>query len=173
MFIFIANRSVRCSSRLMSDPVHDLAHDHFELNRRVMDLGAAIAAARTDSGERAHSDERATGLAAQLEQLRDSLFAHFAREEEGLFPFVSQTIRELDYYMREMTHAHDTICGTLARMHHLAVTGSAFAFVAAAFERFEAAYAEHATQETALFEVLDRRLDPLQRTRLALLVRDL
>lgn len=67
---------------LMSDPVRDLAHDHADLNRRVLALAAAFGTcSRTP-------DASAESLAPKLVELRETLFLHFVREEEGLFPFM-------------------------------------------------------------------------------------
>jgi iron-sulfur cluster repair protein YtfE (RIC family) len=146
---------------MSNDPVNDLAHDHLELNRRVIALGGAIAASRGDHA------------ATLLEELRDHLFDHFAREEEGLFPFVSEALPDLDDEVREMAIAHDMICGTLARMLHLAASGAALSLVAELFGRFETAYARHADREATLLRALAQRLDADQRVSLAIVVRGL
>jgi iron-sulfur cluster repair protein YtfE (RIC family) len=96
---------------LTRDPIHELAHAHADLNRRVLEIGALV---RTV--ERGH----ARALVGPLGELREILFLHFAREEGGcLFPFVAETVRELADQVDEMAIAHDTICGALARMFHL------------------------------------------------------
>lgn len=67
----------------MTDTLDDLAHDHADLNRRVLELGAQLRALqRAGAGP--------AGLEATLSELRERLFLHFAREEEGLFPLGSQ-----------------------------------------------------------------------------------
>ena len=169
----------------MSDPVHELTHDHADLNRRVRELGALL------SGGAAARPDR-TRVAAILRDLREQLFLHFAREEEGLFPFVADRLPELGERVTAMAIAHDAICGSLARMVHIATTGDPMgaavgeeeaaelaaspgelALLGALFERFEAAYADHARREAELLSLLDDRLDGAQRAQLAELVRDL
>jgi iron-sulfur cluster repair protein YtfE (RIC family) len=101
------------------------------------------------------------------------LFLHFAREEEGLFPLVSESVPDLADQVHAMALAHDAICGGLARMCHLAATNAELPTVLAVFTRFETAYASHAEVEAKLLHTLSGRLDPEQRARLAELVRGL
>ena len=127
----------------------------------------------------------------RLRELRELLFLHFAREEEGLFPFVADRLPELGDRVAAMAVAHDAICGSLARMVHTATATAPMVAVAAQdeaeaaahpgelallgalFERFQTAYADHARLEAELLAVLDDRLDAAQRAQLAELVRDL
>jgi iron-sulfur cluster repair protein YtfE (RIC family) len=143
----------------MADPIEQLTHDHGEINRRVIALGVQM--------QKQHDVD---SLLVPLRELREQLFLHFAREEEGLFPFVLEHVDGLADRIQEMQVAHDTICGALARMVHLAQTNSALAILAPLFERFESAYATHAQMEAALLEQLGPRLDADQRTRLSALV---
>jgi len=152
----------------MTDPVQELVHDHADINRRVLALGAAIRALdRRDGGG------MAVALVPRLGELRELLFLHFAREEEGLFPFVAETVPELADRVHAMAMAHDAICGGLARMCHLASANAELAHVLAVFARFEAGYASHADAEAELLRELTTRLDAEQRGRLADLVRGL
>jgi len=141
----------------MRDPLRELGHDHADINRRVLELAALI---RSQDGE----------LARPLRELREQLFLHFAREEEGLFPFVRETVPERAEHVQLMETAHDTICGAVARMVHLATAGGDRAAIAQLFQRFESAYGDHATAEAALLAGLEQRLDAAQRARLADLV---
>jgi hypothetical protein len=145
----------------VADAVEDLAHDHADLNRRVLALGAAIPGLDRDA---------LPAFAAQIEELRELLFLHFAREEEGLFPFVSDSEADLGDQVNAMASAHDTICGAVARMCHLASTGAEPGTLALVFQRFETAYAAHARTEAELLQELNRRLSPEQRAKLAALV---
>jgi iron-sulfur cluster repair protein YtfE (RIC family) len=152
----------------MTDPVQELVHDHADINRRVLALGAAIRALDHPDG-----NGMATALVPRLGELRELLFLHFAREEEGLFPFVSETVPELAGRIPAMAMAHDAICGGLARMYHLASANAELAHVQGVFARFEAGYASHADAEAELLHELTVRLDAGQRGRLADLVRGL
>jgi iron-sulfur cluster repair protein YtfE (RIC family) len=149
----------------MIDPVQELVHDHADINRRVLALGSAIRALDRNEGR-----GMALALTAQLGELRELLFLHFAREEEGLFPFVSETVPELAEQVHAMSTAHDAICGGLARMYHLAAANADLAVMTAVFSRFETAYGSHAETEGELLRQLTARLDAAQRARLSELV---
>lgn len=152
----------------MTDPVQELVHDHADINRRVLALGSAIRALDRNDG-----NGMALALVSLLGELRELLFLHFAREEEGLFPFVSDTVPELADQVHAMALAHDALCGGLARMYHLASANADLTVILAVFARFEATYASHAQTEAELLHQLGARLDPAQRTGLAELVRGL
>jgi len=152
----------------MIDPVEDLVHDHADINRRVMALGQAIRALDRDDG-----DGLALALVTRLGELRELLFLHFAREEEGLFPLVTEALPELGDEVHAMALAHDAICGGLARMYHLAAANTELATILAVFTRFETAYGRHAEVEARLLHTLGGRLAPDQRAQLAELVRGL
>lgn len=145
----------------MSDPVRQLAHDHADLNKRVLAL-TSLASQRDAQSTRA--------LVEPLGELRELLFLHFAREEEGLFPFVTENVPDLAHSVRDMAIAHDAICGALARMYHLVVSGADPSNISTLYERFELAYSKHAQTETQLLQKIDGLLDAEQRARLAALV---
>ena len=63
--------------------------------------------------------------------------------------------------------AHDTICGSIVRMVHLAAGEPEVAKLAALHARFETAYAKHSAEEAKLFDGLDGLLDEAQRHELA------
>lgn len=144
----------------MSDPIKELVHDHVDIHRRVLELSKLIAHGGTGA------------LAEPLGDLREELFRHFALEEEGLFPFLAKHFPDLEERVGEMLLAHDTVCGALARMCHLAEANPS-ADVTAMFERFEVAYAKHAQVEADLLTSLHGRLGDAERAELATLVRDL
>jgi uncharacterized protein YyaL (SSP411 family) len=150
------------NSGVAPDALADLVHDHADLNRQVLELGTLIA-----------SDEPAIASKARLDDLREHLFAHFAREEEGLFPFVADHFPDLADRVNAMASAHDAICGAVARMCHLIAAGNSTQTLQPMFERFQVAYAQHARVESELLASLRDRLDDEQRVALATLVRDL
>ncbi len=148
----------------MRDGVRDLSHDHAELNRRVIAISARMhQAPPVPAGD----------LAYALVDLRELLFTHFAREEEGLFPFVAERAPAFAARVQEMAVAHDTICGALARASHLASIDADRAQLTSVYERFEHAYAEHARSESELLGALDIALDTNDRERLAALIESL
>lgn len=144
------------------DPVHALAHDHADLNKRVLELGPILARLA-----------QLPQLLPLLQELREHMFLHFAREEEGLFPLVSDWMPELADQVLAMVSAHDAICGTLARMIHTASTEADPAALQPLLARFETAYADHSRNEVALLQRLDIGLSAAQRAQLSELVRSL
>ena len=150
------------SPQVPADPVRELAHDHADLNRRVLELGPSLAKLVSPQP-----------LLPHLQELREHMFLHFAREEEGLFPLVAEWIPELADRVLAMVSAHDAVCGALARMIHAASAEGDLAAFQHMLARFEATYSEHARSEVELLRRLDERLDAAQRAQLAELVRSL
>jgi hypothetical protein len=140
----------------MRDGLHHLSHDHGELNRRVLAISAQIRQPAGSPG----------GMAYGLVDLRELLFTHFAREEEGLFPFVAERVPALASRVNEMAIAHDTICGSLSRACYLASQRADQAQLLAVYERFEQAYASHARAESELLGLLEEQLGEHDRERL-------
>jgi iron-sulfur cluster repair protein YtfE (RIC family) len=152
----------------MSDPVQELVHDHADINRRVFALGSTMRALDRDGG-----NGMALALVTRLGELRELLFLHFAREEEGLFPLLAELAPDLADQVHSMELAHDAICGALARMYHLAAANADLATIITVFLRFEATYGSHAEIEAEVLNKLTGRLDAQQRARLGDLVRGL
>jgi len=152
----------------MTDPLDDLAHDHADINRRVLAVGASIRALDCEDG-----NGLALALASRLDELRELLFLHFAREEEGVFPFVTEAVPGLADQVHAMAIAHDAICGGLARLCHLAAANAEPTILRPVFVRFETAYASHAEVEAQFLRTLASQLGADDRTRLAELVRGL
>jgi hypothetical protein len=157
------------NEHLHEDPIEDLSHDHADINRRVLAVGTAIRALDRDGD----GDGLARALVGRLGELRELMFTHFAREEEGVFPFVADAVPALSPQIQAMAIAHDAICGALARVYHLAEASADLASITQVFSRFELAYASHAETEAELLRQLAAVLDPAQRGRLAALVRGL
>lgn len=63
----------------MSDGILQLAHDHALLNHRIVSLASLVRELES------HALAIANALLIPLDELRDQLFGHFAREEEALF----------------------------------------------------------------------------------------
>lgn len=155
------------------DPLFSLEHDHAELSRCVLDLGAAIRGVR--EGHHAPDEVRAV-LIDLLAVLSEDVFAHFAREEEVLFPFVQEAVPELADDVAALTAAHDGICGALSRLGRLVQSEgypSQFPMVAAMADRFADTYAEHSRHERAFLANVTGRLSPAQRAALVELARGL
>ena len=149
----------------MADVVADLLDHHAEINRAILDVASMMRGVDPDSKAFPPFHLRST-----LTLVRDLVFTHFAREEEGLFPFLEDAAPDLRPSVEEMLAAHDTICGALARMVHLSTTDSVARSLVVVFERFETAYAQHARNEEILLSAVDQRLDVVQRGRLRALL---
>jgi iron-sulfur cluster repair protein YtfE (RIC family) len=146
------------------DPIEELTHDHRQLTELLFVLREQLP--HSDPGSSAWS-----ALAATIDRLQDELLTHAAREEEGLFPFVTANAPELEPRARALQHGHDAICGTMSRLAHAVAraTGSSNEQLYACrelFARFEALYAGHASEEAALLEELGRTLSESQRREL-------
>ena len=154
------------------DPLDDLAHDHGELSVLVFEVLHALehkASPPPPPVEQGWMRPRLVGL-------REALLLHFAREEEGLFPFVGLHFPEAAARVTAMQVAHDEICGGITRMAYLAEQGAEtfprhLQTITASFMRFLDDYVSHSRIESALIEELAGRLDVEQRAALAELLR--
>lgn len=152
-----------------TNPVRDLVHKHRELNALALEVGQLLRAAAKSAAAR-------KTLASQLEMLRDELLAHFADEEEGLFPFMRANAPAMIEGVERLEAAHDTICGAVVRLAFLAGRkhdAAVRASLDAAYRRFEEAYAAHSRDEAALLDKLGRSLTASQHAELADLLRGL
>ncbi|MBI2391920.1 MAG: hemerythrin domain-containing protein [Deltaproteobacteria bacterium] len=142
------------------DPLLALEHDHVHLSRLVAELRQMM----TDV---AHNDPRSDlqeEVCSTLAALRDDLFAHFAREEEALFPYLGEAFPELRPTIERLEGAHDRICGGISRILVIAEKGDAAlreqrALAAQLFARFDAEYGEHARHESDFLRNLGPHLD--------------
>lgn len=153
------------------DIIDHMADDHGVLTEQVAHLKRLIANVVTE-GQPAERIQEAFTAAAQV--LHDDLLEHFGFEEECVFPFLSEALTDLAPEIRALEASHDTICGALVRVEHLAQRedGRAFASlfpqVAHVFERFDRVYSEHVAQEAALIARSARMLTAEQRKALNL-----
>ena len=139
----------------------------------MVELTALIRAVRSEGQS---PDDVRAALVDLLSVLSEDVFAHFAREEEVLFPFVLSAVPELSGDVMSLTLAHDGVCGALSRLGRLVQAegyASQFPLVAAMADRFADTYAEHARQERALLSSLAARLTPEQRREIVELARGL
>lgn len=117
-------------------------------------------------------------IAETLRLLRDDLFTHFAREEEGLFPLVVAELPDLDGTVSAVVGAHDRICGAVSRMTHVLEKGPELLrqeldALHSVFERFDETFSAHSREEVELLHSLSRRLNPRQRAALAEMMKTL
>jgi hypothetical protein len=142
------------------DPVRQFEHVHGHLNKLVLEVAESL---RNDGPTTPKAWQR---LDASLSALRDELLRHFADEEEALFPFVRASVPARVDVVDRLEAAHDTICGSIVRMVHVANGGHQLESIRSLHERFEHAYTQHSGEEAALFEELGRVLDDAQRNEL-------
>lgn len=153
-----------------SDALSAFEHSHTRINGLVLRLVEAI----TTIGSPARASECQRSLACLLGEIRDELLVHFAREEEGLFPFIRRHVPEHIATVARLEATHDLICGALTRLADLASKNMEESLVFILLhERFESAYAEHGREEKALLGELAQGLNEEQRVALRELVHGL
>lgn len=157
-----------------TDLISQLLHDHVPLSKALTELRGILA----ETEGQAPSREAHAKFAAGVRRMRDDLIEHFAKEEEGLFPFLIDALPAMQRDIAALAAAHDGICGAAVRLAALserdtAAFGKAVAQVRALFARFEMAYAEHSKAEQAVLSRVAQGLSEEQRRLVADLARDL
>jgi hypothetical protein len=153
-------------------PIGLMEHDHVQLSRQIDALHrelSTLAAAGTPIEPMA--DDTVQALVA----LSEDLFEHFAREEEGLFPFVVERAPDLAADVAALVEGHDRICGAATRLLALRdrpPTEGNIALAASLFQRLVDVYAAHSGRELTLLAALASRLDAAAQAELAALVAD-
>lgn len=151
----------------MADTLLALEHDHAAFSEAVANVKALIAEDRGPA-------QPSLVLRVRLQSLCDELLVHFAREEEGIFPYLSRRFPDAAAAIETLLSGHEVVCGSLVRLTHLVDRGGVdTGMIAALFERFEKAYAGHAREEVALLRAFGERLNDDQRRELARLVEGL
>jgi iron-sulfur cluster repair protein YtfE (RIC family) len=159
----------------VSDPLRQFEHSHATLTKLTLEIREMIHAEPRQGRVGVAVRRR---LVALLETLRDELLDHFANEEEGLFPFLRANVPAKARAVDKLESAHDTICGSVVRLAHLAAHDDRASRTDGTalrdhYERFEAAYTAHSRDEVALFGELAHSLNQTQRAELADLLRGL
>jgi hemerythrin-like domain-containing protein len=153
------------------DPIAELSHDHGHLSALVLAVGQGLS--RAARGEADGLDE----VDDAVEALRDALLAHFAREEEGFFPFVESNVPALHARVHTLRVDHDAVCKLLDELYgavRQAMRDSAGqAGCTVAFGRFEELYVTHAQAELAFLNAVGESLDGGQREQLRAILADI
>lgn len=148
------------SSTEQSDPIEQLTHDHGHLSELVQSAAALLA--RMERAEEM-SEGAIDELVHAVETLRDALLSHFAREEEGLFPFVDQKVPALGPQVAALLADHDAVLARTADLmgaaEQAAASGVGYALCVSTYDRFVEVYAAHAQSEQALLRAVDAALD--------------
>jgi iron-sulfur cluster repair protein YtfE (RIC family) len=160
----------------LRDPVRQFEHSHASLTRRAVEIREML---RVEASTGWSPAARRKRLVEHLKALGNELLHHFAREEEGLFPFVRARLPAQSDAVDRLVEGHDVICGAILRLVHLVdgdlavSTDVALRAISTHYERFELAYARHSQDEAALFDELGRTLNEGQRFELAEILRGL
>jgi iron-sulfur cluster repair protein YtfE (RIC family) len=154
---------------MLPDPVQTFEHDRVRCSNLVRSLGE-----HRDVKRRKPSSRKQ--LVNVIVLLRDELFTHFAREEEGLFPFIVAVLPDARTTVDRLIAAHDSLGGSLSHLL-LLISQRVWDTDPAAFDahlaRFNALFAEHTYTEMALLQEIGERLDQAQRAKLRRLIRGL
>jgi iron-sulfur cluster repair protein YtfE (RIC family) len=143
-------------------PLQELSHDHRHLSELVLEVRSLLGDGPLGEAERAE-------LADAVARLHDELLVHFAREEEGLFPFVLERLSDLAARVEALRAGHDSVCGAVSRLHYAIGHGTASGAEASwreTFSRFEALYGTHAREEISVLRDVSARLDAVARAEL-------
>ena len=144
-------------------PFNLLVHSHRQLDELSLEIEELIG-----SETPFPSAEGRESLVELSVTLCDELVEHFLEEERALFPLVRERLPEQVEVVERLEAEHDTICGAVVRLTHLAEHGwKATRDAIVAFERFKRLYATHARAEIELFDTLTRALDFAERATLA------
>jgi iron-sulfur cluster repair protein YtfE (RIC family) len=143
--------------------LHQLEHDHTTLSQAVAELRATV------TREPLH--DRRDVFVSKLDAVMDDLFEHFAREEEGLFPYILEQFPDQSDAIAQLQAAHDRICGAASRIS--ALSPEQVDLAVALFQRFDAEYTGHAQREADFLRGLGARLSGAQQEALASILRDL
>lgn len=150
----------------LEDPIGDLTHDHGALSTLVLAVRASLN--RLERGETTPvklADDLGDGTAA----LHDALLVHFAREEEGLFPFVVDELPAMKSRAEALRAEHDAICGAAADLMQAArllYTGGGVVACTATMVRFEELYATHSQVELTFLKDVGAALSVVAREKL-------
>lgn len=143
----------------MGTPLQELAHDHRELNGLLVAVHEAIA--RIEKGTSKLEDELHE-MTDGLEAFREELLEHFAREQEGAFPWLANRLPHERARVDELIAQHDHIAESLnSVIHDLGKPGqtATTSTWSQALARFESLYAEHSKTELAFFNDITAALE--------------
>ena len=123
------------------------------------------------------SDTPKAALERAVVELRDALFVHVAKEEEGLFPYVVTNAPGLSKSVARLSSSHEALSAAVLRLeqavHRKTGAQRSTDTPRVAFDRFHTIYAEHEASETRFLRRVDARLDDSQRHALAAIVQGL
>lgn len=145
-------------------PLQELAHDHRELSGLLVAVHEALT--RIERGT-SRLDDELHELTDGIEAFREALLEHFAKEQEGVLPWLAGRSAASSLRVDDLIAQHDRIAETLTAVVK-DLDGFELGTWSAALARFESLYAEHTQTETAFFAEVTAALkdDPAATTQL-------
>jgi len=141
----------------LATPLQELAHDHRELSGLLVAVHEALA--RIENGASKLEDELHE-MTDGLEAFREELLEHFAREQEGAFPWVANRLPQERTRVDELVAQHDRIAESInAAVTDLRKNEPDFAKWSQALAHFDELYAEHSKTEVAFFKDVTAALE--------------
>jgi hypothetical protein len=136
-----------------------------QIRDRVLQAARMVTELR-DKGGSMHLRGQLVGVLAGL---RDDLLQHFAREEEGLYPYVRERLPKASDVARRLAATHDQLATAIVRLADRAWVAA----VEDDFDEFATGYAQHERDEAAFLAELEGCLNEEDRSELAKLTRGL
>ena len=152
------------------NPIEQLTHDHEHLSDLVQALGGVLA--RLEARQCVFADV-VDEIEDGVESLREALLLHFAREEEGVFPFVEKHVPALAPVVAVLLADHDAVIKGAAGLGLHLKTPEGPATFAAGYASFVAIYAAHAKAEHAFLHDVETKLDAALREELRVLLKEI
>lgn len=155
---------------MSTPPLQDLAHDHRELSGLLVAVHEALT--RVEKGT-SRLDDELHELTDGIESFREALLDHFAKEQEGVLPWIASRSAAASARVDELIVQHDRIAESLTSVVK-DLAGFEIATWSAALARFETLYAEHTQTETVFFAEITASLadDPAASAQLRELLAD-
>lgn len=141
--------------KALATPLQELAHDHRELSGLLVAVHEALA--RIESGASKLEDE-VHEMTDGLEAFREELLEHFAREQEGAFPWVAERLPAERARVDSLVAEHDRIAESINVVVKDLHTFDLVTWTQA-LARFDALYAEHSKSELAFYRDVTTALE--------------
>lgn len=131
----------------MTSPIEELAHDHRELSGLLIAVHEALL--RVERGSSKLEDELHE-IQDGIEVFREAVLEHFAREQEGLLPFVVTKLPNTRDRVDQLVAEHDRIAAALTKLEQdLAAVDRSLPRFRENLSRFDELYAAHTRDELA------------------------
>lgn len=157
---------------ILSSPIQALTHDHRELNGLLVAVHEALT--RIERGRSQLADELHE-IRDGVEAFREAMLEHFAREQEGVLPFLLGRLPETSERIDRLIAEHDRIAESVnrlvAELAAIDTAGNVDRF-RVELDRFDALYASHAKTELSFLADVTTALagDPAATERLRALL---